>query len=273
MADDTNIDDILRSIDALLKESEGEEERDHRSARKRHEATNDEEPVDPADVDGKAEPALEDIEEIVENAEGMEADASDDALVEAVESEAEEVLSEPKPVAEHEAVAGPEKVVKRIVLSEDMLVEDTPDLLAFAEQSEPDKQDDAAEQSDAEPSQDEYLVETQDIPDEERVEDEGPDDAWQDDEPLAVQAVPDEELFDDDQSDDEQREDVAPESEVPAAPTLDADLLIVQISDEIHARIQDMLPALVEEVVRKHIAAQQPADIVQSESENDTQSD
>jgi len=50
-------------------------------------------------------------------------------------------------------------------------------------------------------------------------------------------------------------------------------LLIDQISEEINVRLQDILPALVAEVVRKHMHAQQAEGEARLDAQTDTQAD
>lgn len=229
MSDDTNIDDILRSIDALLKESEAGDAYDAKPGRSRYAATNDDEPVAlKQDVPGGSSvadeygPGITDEPEVADPGERP--------------SVRREPVRKDKPaLAESNMEAGsvpmevsrPERVVKRIVLSEAMLVEHTPDLLAFAEQN------------------------------------------------AAHEKVPDEPVDRASPVSGAVRQDDSPERvpTVAVEQSLDTELLIKQVSHEISARLQDMLPALVAELVRKHIAAQQSANTIQNKTENDTQAD
>jgi len=146
MAEDTNIDDILRSIDALLKESEPDE------GHKRAGATNDDEPTEASD-DAREAPETDDqsveagysaaadaddepADESAPEHEAQEADEHQDEAVQALEDEAGMAQNE------HDLLEAPEEQHavnkgRRIMLSEAMLVEDSLDLpLSFSSDSD-----------------------------------------------------------------------------------------------------------------------------------------
>jgi len=180
MADDTNIDDILKSIDTLLKESEGNDAEDKKGQRRRDAAINDdvsseatevEEPVhdeqDEEDKQGDTasqaedygdDPAPDESDDIerdeIEAVEDQEVEGAsvtvDDVAADSVaEQHADELQQEadaadmddhptnlPVEADTEEKDVPPvaQSGARRIVLSEDMQVEDTPDLpLAFAD--------------------------------------------------------------------------------------------------------------------------------------------
>lgn len=137
MSDDADIDEILKSIDALLKEGEPEQ------AEKKNDALIDDEPDIGESVPGvEAKPVgkvIEDahsdvsIDEVIESSTGMvmEETGSHKGLVAEADDEIADTIDEPKLVVEPDRV-GQHGV--RIVLNEEMQVEDTPELpLSFSE--------------------------------------------------------------------------------------------------------------------------------------------
>ena len=260
MADDTNIDDILKSIDALLKESEADEAGGDSEKRRSHEAINDDEqdaePGAPEFGDvgesGDEEPLPEGHDEhlpdeghisaLQQAGDAAEMDdhptnrlvavdalaggqvpeeqATDDEHISALQQAGDAAEMDDHPTnrlsvvetPDPGAASGSQPAAKRIVLSEDMLVEQTPDLLAFVEQS-------VIEEASAAEA-----------------------------EPAAEEEPADEKGF-------ESAVREASEALDEAAP-IDMELLIEQISRDITARLQDKLPRLVAKAVRKHLVAQ-----------------
>lgn len=255
MADDTNIDDILKSIDALLKESEADQARGGSGKSRSHEAINDDEQETHAQASaagdigeaGDEEPLPEGRDEQVPDEshlsvlqqDGDAADMDDHPTNRTAEADTlpdEQAPDEPHlsvlqqdgdaadmddhptnrlsvvDTLESGTAVVPRPEVKRIVLSEDMLVEQTPDLLAFVEQSVIEEVPAAEEDS--------------------AVEEESAD----------------EEGFETAEQGDSEASD--------AAPPIDMELLVEQISSDITAGLQDKLPGLVAKAVRRHLAAQ-----------------
>jgi len=216
MADDSNIDEILKSIDALLKEGEAQDHSHRGRDKPRSDAANSEESVhkdnenavEMADSNEIAsEPPVEQPADDEQTGAGTTEDAEPVDRLQEARAESGEADSLSEAPGED---AGGEKP-RRIVLSEAMLVEVTPDLLDFAEQHTGEAE--------------------QEVPD-----------ASPGDEPETSEEV--QVMHGDDQA------------EPQGASKIDAEQLVEQISNEITARLQDKLPRLVAKAIRKHLAAQ-----------------
>ncbi|OIO69139.1 MAG: hypothetical protein COW19_01495 [Zetaproteobacteria bacterium CG12_big_fil_rev_8_21_14_0_65_55_1124] len=224
MADDTNIDDILKSIDALLKEGEAEDDRGQKDKRRRDTATNDDE------IDANIEAATPDItgDEAGDELQASQDEQHEDELQQAADAADMDDHPTNLPVeADTEEVDVPPEAqpsARRIVLSEDMQVESTPDLpLAFSvdDESVEEQADDVHADASVE------LTEAETV--------------FVHAEPLPAEDVGDSEF-----------------ETVADVPSVDAERLIEQITAEVNARLQEELPvmlnALLAEVVRKHVA-------------------
>jgi len=268
MADDTNIDEILKSIDALLKEGGPEKGLDEgagdQSSKTRGDiATNDDEVSDSEIPDatvsiGSAEddadgPAVEAIDQGAdEHPEAEEAETDEQQLDEDVQAEDTSEID-----ALSGQTLGQEHEVKRIVLSESMVIEDTPDLPLEVAGTETAIEDDQPENrmlgevySD-EPAPDH--VAGNDLPeneDESSAESSGSKD-------ISSPEVQENE-----------------DKDEPSVDTSELDMgdLVEQITSEISARLQQQLPGMVAgmvaEAMQKNLAARAAAD---DESTDDTQ--
>jgi len=279
MADDTNIDDILKSIDALLREGEAEDVRGQKDKRPRHEAINDDEVG--ADTEGSpdemsAEEAGEDLpasqdeqrldDQQLEEQQLDEQQLDDQHLVEhqfdeqhrdELQQEADAADMDDHPVnlpaeedaGEKDVPPEAQPAARRIVLSEDMLVADTPDLpLAFAEDDEQADDDEQAEGYDQAGDADETEITAgEDVGEEDVV---GENVAEEDDAGQQTQA-----------------------RHAPPGDALDTGRLIAQISAEISTRLQEALPGLVAEAVRRHLAAQAGASGIEAGDSADADGD
>jgi len=245
MADDTNIDDILKSIDALLKEGEAEDGRDQKDKRRRHEAINDED----VGADTVATPDEMSVEEAVDELQapragqcldeqrpddqhGVEHQFGEQHLDE-MQQEADAADMDDHPVnlpaeedaGEKDVQPGAQPAARRIVLSEEMLVEDTPDLpLAFADEDEVDAATDEAEAT---------MMDN----------DAGTESAHGSTDAVADMAG------------------------------MDIDGLVEKISAEISDRLQGALPGLVAEAVRRHLAGQAGASGIETGDAADADGD
>jgi len=143
MADDTNIDEILKSIDALLKEGGPENESDEGAAAqssitRSDIATNDDDVSLPQTPDAPI--AIEDAEdeagppdlEVMDQVSAEQSEAEEAETYERPESDAQTEDGQAEDASESDIQSGQTlehgHEVKRIVLSESMVVEDTPDL-------------------------------------------------------------------------------------------------------------------------------------------------
>jgi len=263
MADNTNIDEILKSIDALLKEGNPENGSDQdvgdQSSKQR--ATNDDEVSDPEMPDASASignekdeadaPAAETIEH--EPAEHQETDEAETDEAETDDQPSEDTQPEDVPEVDTTAGQAPEQGqgLKRIVLSEAMLVEDTPDLpLAFATAENP----------------------TEDVQtDNSLSEESSPEHGDQDESDESWEPAPSALLSDTEIQTQAGRAEVEDEA-VADASALDMGRLIEQITAEISARLQQQLPGMVAgmvaEAMEKNLAAHAAPD---DESTNDRQ--
>ncbi len=222
MADDTNIDDILKSIDALLKEGEAQDDAEQKDKRRRDTATNDDEIA--ADMEGdeagdelqasqdEQHLAAQHKDELQQAADA--ADMDDHPTNLPVEADTEEKDVPP------EVHSG----ARRILLSEDMQVEHTPDLpLAFVHDDEPGEE----QTGDADASVELTEAET----------------VFVQAEPAPVEDAGDAEF-----------------ETVADTPFVDTQGLIEQITTDINARLQTELPAILAEwfaeAVNKHVSGQ-----------------
>jgi hypothetical protein len=248
MADEPNIDDILKSIDALLKEGVGGDDSEQKNKRRRDTAINDDE-IAAAEVEAtqsgiggdEVGDALQDSQDEQDLAKQHEdelqqaadaADMDDHPTNLPVEDDTEEADTE-----EMDAPPEAHPARRRILLSEDMLVEHTPDLpLASVPDAEPDE-------GQAEESQ----------PDQEQ-----PDEGQTGDDNTGVELTEAESVFV--QGEPSALEDIVePEFEsVAEPPFVDREWLIEQITTDIHARLQAELPDIlsewVAEAVNKHVS-------------------
>ena len=273
MADEKNIDEILKSIDALLKEGGLENPSNKGAAGESSNtradiATNDDEVPDfeisdaftsiEDEADETDEPAVEAYSD--EEAEPDEQQSEED--VQTGDTQAEEVQVEDVQTevdSETDALSGQaieqEHAVKRIVLSESMVVEDAPDLAfvgteASIEENQPENGMLGEVYSD-EPNSDDIALD-------DLSEDEVQNSAeYPESEDVALTELP------------ESEEDDAPLGD---APELDMDALVEQITSEISARLQQQLPGMVAgmvaEALQKNLVAHASTD---NESTDDTQ--
>jgi len=266
MADDTNIDDILKSIDALLKEGEDE---DARSGKQK--AINDEDiAADVEDVPAgisRNEDVLPHRDEERPDEESQGEEHQDDIQQQAdatdmddhptnlpTEADVEDRIESPEPQAD----------ARRIVLSEDMLVEGTPDLpLTFAEgDGQADEQADEDEQTEG----DEQTWEADEV---EFAAGEDFAAADIEEEGVAEECAVEEDVA--------EEEDAGPPQaqalHVPPGDAVDTERLIEQIAAEISTRLQESLPGLVADAVRRHIAAQADASGTETDDAADADGD
>ena len=245
MADEPNIDDILKSIDALLKEGVAGDDSERKDKRRRDTATNDDE-IAAAEVEAdQAEIGGDEVSD------GLQASQDEQDLAEQHEDELQQAADAADmddhptnlPVeADTEEKAAPSEIhpgAKRIILSEDMQVDHTPDLpLAFVPDAEPDEGPAEEKQPD-----EEQLDEEQAGDDDTGVELTEAESVFAQGEPSVVEDI------------------VEPEFEsVAEPPCVDREWLIEQITTDIHARLQAELPAIlsewITEAVNKHLSGQ-----------------
>ncbi len=231
MADNTNIDEILKSIDALLKEggAENGSDQDVGDQSSKRQATNDDEVSDLEMPDASVSIQNEEDEADVLGVETIEDESAEHQETNEAETgdqTSENIQHEDASVVDTTAGQALEqgREVKRIVLSEAMLVRDTPDLLlAFAD----------AEDTTEEVQAGSVLT---DESSPEHVDEDESDASW---EPAPSALLPDVEIQA--QAGQEEVEDEA----VADAPALDTGRLIEQITAEISGRLQQQLPGMV----------------------------
>jgi len=275
MADDTNIDEILKSIDALLKEGGPENDSDEvavdQNSKTRGDiATNDDDASDseiadaPISIEDEEDqtdsPAVEALDQAPEeHPQAEQADADEqqpevDAQVEDAQAEDAEAEAVEEFDALSEQPFEQEPEVKRIMLSESMVVEDTPgpslesaDVEAAIEGDQPEHRPSSEVFSDEMNS--EHVI-ADDLS-------EGQADEFQESEQFSSPEVADGEQTDDPAVD---------------ASELDINELVEQITADISARLQQQLPGmvagLVAEAMQKNLAAQAATN---HESTDDTQ--
>jgi len=256
MADDTNIDEILKSIDALLKEGEAEDDSEQKDKQRRDVATNDDEIVPDLEGDkvGDESQVSQDEQHLSEqHADELQqaADAADmddhptNLSIEADIEEADTEEMEVPPIAH--------AIGRRIVLSESMVVEDTPDrpfdVTGIQTAIEENQSENGAlgEVFSDEPNPDlvaaDYFAENSA--------------EWPESEDSSSPEVPENEVKDD-----------------PSVDTSELDIneLVEQITADISARLQQQLPGMVAgmvaEAMQKNLAAHAATD---HESTDDTQ--